>query len=428
MPHEPTAPSLFLKRARKRLVCVAIALLACAIGNGCAAVSNPVAQGIPVRRVPPEYLGIPKELSKTIPLTLLRQPAPDAHHLDGGDVLGVFIEGVLGEKGVPPPVRFPEQGNLPPALGYPVVVNEDGTLQLPYIAALDVKDLTIRQVRELIRKTYVDEKILKSGKEQILVSLLRPRQVRVQVVRQDSQVANIAPGIGTNTRRGTAATVDLPAYENDVLGALTRTGGLPGLDAINEIVIQRFAPRGAGEQANAGPIRIPLRIREGEPIPFQQADVILKAGDIVFIEARDTEVYYMGGLVLPKQFILPRDLDVRVVDAIALAGGPLVNGGVTQNNLSGNIIASGLGSPSPSLVTVLRRTKSNGQVKIIVDLNRALNDPRENILIQAGDVIISQETVGEALTRYGTSIFRYNLFGTFSMQGAFTGTSTVAGP
>src|SRR5262249_46416256 len=163
-------------------------------------------------------------------------------------------------------------------------------------------------------------------------------------------------------------------------------------------------------------------------VPFQSSDVILKTGDIIFIEARDTEVYYTGGLMYPRQFVLPRDLDLRVVDAIALAGGPLVNGGITQNNLSGNIIASGLGSPSPSKVTVLRRTKGNGQISILVDLNKALNDPRENILVQAGDVIILQETVGEAVTRYFTSVFRYNLFGTFSRQGDFIGTSNLSGP
>ena len=39
--------------------------------------------------------------------------------------------------------------------------------------------------------------------------------------------------------RGTGHLVALPAYENDVLSALARTGGLPGLDAVNEVVIER---------------------------------------------------------------------------------------------------------------------------------------------------------------------------------------------
>src|SRR5262249_54563229 len=162
-----------------------------------------------------------------------------------------------------------------------------------------------------------------------LVSLMRPRQTRVQVIRQDSGSVTIGPGVVANTRRGSGATVDLPAYENDVLNALTRTGGLPGLDAINEIMVQRD-PKWAPD-APPPLLRIPVRLHEGESIPFQPADVILRNGDIVFIEARDTEVFYTGGLILPRQFVLPRDYDLRIVDAISLAGGPLVNGGITAN-------------------------------------------------------------------------------------------------
>ncbi len=255
-----------------------------------------------------------------------------------------------------------------------------------------------------------------------------------------------AGGLG-NTKRGTGANVDLPAYENDVLNALTRTGGLPGLDAMNEVVIQRGAAtnRADGAAISLAPttcpacaddkvpvaapgtqvIRIPLRLRPEETPPFSPEDVVLQTGDIVFIEARDTEVYYTGGLMFARQFVLPRDYDLRAVDAVALAGGPLINGGVTQNNLSGSIIASGLGSPSPSQLSVIRKTKCKGEVVIKVDLNRALRDPRENILIQAGDVLILQETPGEAITRYITTVVRFNVFDQ-PIQGRLFNTTTTA--
>src|SRR5216684_247130 len=64
----------------------------------------------------------------------------------------------------------------------------------------------------------------------------------------------------------------------------------------------------------------------------------------------------------------------------------------TQSNLSGQIIPRGIGEPSPSLLTVLRRTPSGGQVSIRVNLNRALQDPHENIMVQPDDVLILQET------------------------------------
>jgi protein involved in polysaccharide export with SLBB domain len=332
-------------------------------------------------------------------------------------------------KGQPPPVHLPDDRNPLPSMGFPFVVSDEGTLPLPSLPEpLLVKGKTITEVREAIIDEYLKNKLLEPAKDkqgnaikgtvaaQVLVSLLRPRHVRVQVVRQDSGLTGVAFG---SIKRGSGATLELRAYENDVLHALTATGGTPGLDAINRVTVQRFGSE---------PINLPLRVHDGDPVPFKEEDVILKTNDIVFIKARDTEVYYTGGLVQPREFLLPRDYDMTVVTAIALAGGPLVNGGIQQNNLSGNIIASGLGSPSPSAVTVLRKTKDGGQINIRVDLNKALNDPRENIIIQTGDRIILQETVGESMTRYFSSIYHVSLTNIFSAQKNLTGVNTVNAP
>jgi hypothetical protein len=69
-------------------------------------------------------------------------------------------------------------------------------------------------------------------------------------------------------------------------------------------------------------------------------------------------------------------------------GGPIITGGLNPINLAGTFLALGFGAPSPSLVSVIRRTPNGGQVAIRVDLNRALRDPRERILIQPRDVIL----------------------------------------
>ena len=65
-------------------------------------------------KLPPEVLGRPREDERTIPLPLLRQSPPDAYRLAPGDVLGVWVEGVLGDKGQAPPLHVPE-GGLPPS-------------------------------------------------------------------------------------------------------------------------------------------------------------------------------------------------------------------------------------------------------------------------------------------------------------------------
>ncbi len=422
------------------------ALTWCAILNGCAALSNPVANAVPSYRLPPEILGRRRSEEKTIPLAVLRQKPNEIYLLDAGDVLGVYIETVLGDKTQPPPVRFSEVGNIPPSFGFPLPVREDGYVPVPLIEqGIYVKGLSLGEAQERIKKAYLDRDIIKEKGAKVIVTLIKPRTKHILVVRQDS--VGLPGGATTvslgQTKRGTGYVIDLPAYENDILNALTRTGGLPGLDAENEVRIERGVFRGvkATEEdakcvaeggANRFPgtqtIRIPLRLRPGEAVPFRPEDVILENGDVLFIEARDTELYYTGGLLPPRQFILPRDYDLDVVEAISLANGPLVNGATNVNNLQGNLITTGLGFPSPSLITILRKTPDYGTIPIRVNLNRALQDSRERILVQAGDMIILQETPGEAMTRYFSGLVRLSYFVNIVHSVTGTITSTATGP
>jgi len=126
----------------------------------------------------------------------------------------------------------------------------------------------------------------------------------------------------------------------------------------------------------------------------------------VRIEARDTEVFYTAGLVGGGQYLLPRDADLDVIEALAQVRGPLLNGGFSQTAFVASSVNLGVGNPSPSLCTVLRKLPSGRQIPIRVDLNKAFDDPRERILILPGDVIVLQERPAEAVVRYFTQQFR----------------------
>ena len=400
---------------------------------GCAAITNPVADGIPVRLLPDELLAESRDQKETIPLSWLRRPSVAEYRLAAGDVLGIYIDGVLGDRETLPPVTIPEAGGLPPAVGVPIAVREDGTLPLPLVHSINVDGMTVSEAEDAIVDAFaVKRKIVRIETERVLVSLIRPRQERILVIRQDDpgvnlQADNVMGRIGTyrglssmattstTQHQGTGTVVDLPANENDVLTALTQTGGLPGAGAINEVVIQRAEKQVQDEHGNliyipSKTIHIPMRINPGEPPPFRPEDIILKTGDIVFIEARLAEVYYTAGLLPAREISLPRDIDITAVEAIVRAGGPIVNGGLNSNNISGQIVAKGIGHPSPSLLSVLRKSTDGRQVNIQVDLYRALQDPRENILIQPGDVLILQETPGEAFSRYFTNVVTLRAF------------------
>jgi hypothetical protein len=283
----------------------------------------------------------------------------------------------------------------------------------------------VSEALEAVRRAYEAKKVLQPG-AQILVTLLHPRQVHVVVMRQESGNLTLGPsGEVAGGKRGTGHIVDLPANENDVLHALAETGGMPGLDAYDEVVIHRGCFQGEDDRPlilgqltawvpgkspllATGPgetVRIPLRMKPGANPPFRAEDVVLHTGDVVFLEARDPDVFYTGGLLPPGEFVMPRDRDLDVVDAIAQVRGSLVNGAFAESNLSGALLEQGIGNPSPSLLTVVRRLPGCGSVPIRVDLNKALCDARERILVQPGDLLILQETPEEALGRYVTRTF-----------------------
>lgn len=93
--------------------------------------------------------------------TRRRRLLMESHTIATGDVLGVYIRGVLGsneEEEIP--VHFPLDVRIPPSFGYPMqVVN--GSLSLPLVAPVPVSGLTLRQVTNKVRRAYtVDNKVL----------------------------------------------------------------------------------------------------------------------------------------------------------------------------------------------------------------------------------------------------------------------------
>ena len=241
-----------------------------------------------------------------------------------------------------------------------MTVQADGTIALPEVPPIPVRGKTLPEVRAaVVRAITVDKKLIVPGKERVSVDLLKKRQYRVLVVREDLPPT---PGeaAGGDGKAGAGFTLLLDAYHNDLLEALNRTGGLPGPGARNEAVIRRDDP--------ARPVaRVPLRTPAGEPVALADADIILTDGDTVLVEARGPKQYSVVGGPGCGKFPLPRDADLRVIDALAKAVCP---------------------TPDCGWVTVVRGVGCGRQVPIKVDLAEALRDPRENILIQPGDVIV----------------------------------------
>lgn len=405
--------------------------------GGCTSVLSPI-NGIPAGRLPPQFLGVPQATKQPINIARLRQEPPPEYLLDKGDILGVYIEGVLGKSDEAPPVHFPDKdSDLPPATGFPVPIRDDGTLSLPLVPPILVRGLTLSQAEDLIRRMYtVDYKILQEGRDRITVSTIRERLYSVVVIREDGglTIEDVTQERGkkqrSQSRKGHGYTIKLPAYKNDLLHALAETGGLPALIAKNEVLILRgkladatrrdefvraFYQYHSQDPCLCPPplpddptiTRIPLRLYPGDVPTFLPQDIILETGDIVMVEARETEVFYTGGLLPGGEFQLPRDYDLDVLGAIAVAGQGVGSDprGASAGGGGGSLIGAGFSGAPPTQLFVLRRTPCGGQVTISVDLIEAINNPAARILVQPGDTLILRYKLQEEILNFSLAAF-----------------------
>ena len=111
------------------------------------------------------------------PETVNNQPIdPTPNLIAPGDVLGVFVGGVLGEYDGQPPVHLPVEGSGEnPSTGYPIVVDEAGMISLPFIKPINVKGNTVSQAKEKISSAYEAGKnpVFNKGMSRVVVSMMR---------------------------------------------------------------------------------------------------------------------------------------------------------------------------------------------------------------------------------------------------------------
>jgi len=379
----------------------------------------------PVNAVPASQLGRQfsyQPQTQPIDATQLRLPPSKQYFLDSGDVLGIFIEGVLGELDGMPPVQLPApDSDLPPSIGFPVAVRANGSISLPLVGQIAVRGLTIRQVEERIRQRYLDDsKPLLKPDNRILVSLMRKRTVSVYVLRGDNSAsASRFNGRANSSNRAVnnrsdssqrSERLQLPAGDNDLLNALSQTanrsfsggGGSPfprtgSGTGVSNGGVSPFPRTGSSSGRNSyrtsGRITtVPTRQRAGFPTSIPRSDIRLNQGDVVVVAPRDTEVFYTGGLLGGGEFPIPRDRGLDVVEAVSIAGGSLVS--------------SGLGNQTGTELLVIRRRPDRSQFTIRVDLNRAITNPAERIQVRPGDVLMLRRSRAEQIRNIGAQTLR----------------------
>ena len=112
---------------RKRIVTALVGslLLPC----GCAAF-HPL-RGVPASHVPPELLAVSREGRRTINLSMLVRSPIDQHRVEGGDILAVYIPGLLGTRNLIGPTLGKDTVGEAPPITAPMTPLDDSPHSIP---------------------------------------------------------------------------------------------------------------------------------------------------------------------------------------------------------------------------------------------------------------------------------------------------------
>jgi protein involved in polysaccharide export with SLBB domain len=397
-------------------VVLAALMLALSLLSGCYAPLH--SPGIEARKLPDSYRAPMRTAGLPLNYASLVLPPPPVYLLGPGDLLEVTVPDLI------------EMGRAEPLQ---TSVLETGEIQVPRLGLIHVAGLSVAQaqaklVDALAHGILVDPSVtltlVQKGTVNVLVLGAVTKPGVQALPRYESDVGHaIAAAGGLAEEAGDsieihrrtspvmpAPGVGLPAFGPDPAAPLQSAATEPAREATRSpaavfhashsvsqtqavaVVPAAFAPPAVtgfppGQwhepTVYVDPIvRIPLR--GADPASIQSDTVALGPGDVVVVPHRTQQVFYVVGKLsevnrtrftvgdrdreIGNGFVLPPDREIDVVTAVAMAGyiDPI---------------------ESPTTVTV-HRTQPDGRPLLIhVDLIRARVDARENVLIQAGDIV-----------------------------------------
>jgi len=204
----------------------------------------------------------------------------------------------------------------------------------------------------------------------------------------------------------------LPIGASDVLSAIAAAGGLTE-EAGTEVQIMRQSPRTilaadspatpeGGVQQVAYTAGFPQSVAAAQP-SMQRIDLAMATSrsvdeqqlgdrDVVMVSPRKKRVIHVSGLVqTPNQFELPVDQDIRVLDAIAMAGGR--------------------SSPVADKTYVIRQTAKGQEQPAVIEVSiaKAKKNGAENLILAPGDLVSVESTVSTTVVDVVESFFRVSL-------------------
>ena len=337
-----------------------------------------------------------------MPAELRVPPARNADEINLANMSGMGSNTTLIGSGDLLEITIASGGNETKVEPMLARVSDNGTVNVPLVGEVSVGGVEPIVAGDRIAATSVERGVYRQPA--VVVSVKKPAVNQVTVL---GAVTN--PGVQK-----------LPRGSSDVLSAVASAGGFTKHAGTQvEIVRQRTSSFVASQSApgnvvqasygEASDSRTPIadassgnpsspvagtkayRLDLAQANPSRRADYRVGDGDIVMVLPEKERVIHVAGLVnRPDQFEIPRNQDVHVLDAIAMAGG--------------------IKSPVADKVFVIRRVQDQLEPAVIqVSIAEAKRNGDENLRLASGDLVSVEATPATYFVDTASTFFNIGL-------------------
>jgi polysaccharide biosynthesis/export protein len=283
---------------------------------------------------------------------------------------------------------------------FPARVAEDGTIVVPIVGSVRIGGMEPIAAEQQITTAAIERGIFRQPLVTITITQRATNRITV---------------LGAVAKPGV---VELPRSSCDIASALAAAGGLSSAAGTQVEVLHRgqsalsaknskpltpqdtsgvklasFEEPAAGAEAPSAMTRIDLSEAGVSSLQRRQ----LADRDVVNVLPLEKRYVHVTGLVKkPNQIELTRDKEIRVLDAVAMAGG-------TINSFCDKVY-------------VIRQRPRGDEAAIIkISLSKAKRNGEENMLLAEGDLVSVEETVGTMAVETVSRFFRI----AFGVNGSF---------
>ncbi len=300
--------------------------------------------------LPGRYAARPIRDYSELKLAQYARPAPDADTILPGDRLQVRLDpGTLEEES---------------QLTWPVSVDSSGETSLPNIGASKLAGLTNTEAEKAIKQASLDRDVFLTPTVEVAVQDRRERIIYVS---------------GAVTQPGP---IKVLADEISLADVIVRAGGLTrdasGAIAVSAIKRKIQLPPGvdnAIQPVSTGSVQA-MTISLESPQPQEFGEMMVPVGAVVSVEQTAPRPIKVSGVIDSKAIEVPAGQNVRLLDALSLAGGQTYSNWISDR------------------ITVIRTDPAtNKTIRIKASLRAARKDSAENILLAPHDEVHVEENL-----------------------------------